>query len=83
MSVQCVMCHVYCDKKDQSLCLHGTPSGSSEESSPTLGHLTLALKFPVGHTAWDIVVIPCQFCHCLDVAVHSQGIEEGEREHMG
>ena len=26
---------------------------------------TLALKFPVGNTAWDIVVVPRQFCHCL------------------
>ena len=40
---------------------------------------TLALKFPVGHTGWDIVVVPCQFCHCLDVAVHGQGIEEEEK----
>ena len=79
-NVSCVMCITI---KRTTLCLHGTPSGSSEEPSPTLGHPTLALKFPVGHTAWDIVVVPCQFGHCLDVAVHSQGVEEGERGPIG
>ena len=48
----------------------------SEQPASALGHSTLAGQFPVGHTARDVVVVPSQLSHCLDVFAYIMGRTE-------